>query len=805
MKKLIIFSVSLIACFFIGIAIDLACGPEADPYDYYVSFFHNDIQRTQEYKSFYFTGYKFLYDDDEQVSEAAINSREWAAYLGHDVKPVDVEKVMYKLGGKTDSVLYEGYLNGKGKLPDSLSNNTFLKTLPANKSALGYYRFAKSVEPIANITSYDYWNPQPRDTTSLMQAGNEALQTALIQKDSFIKLRYLYQAQRLLHYAGNAKAAIDVYDKYLDAYKGESHIKGWALALKAGEERRLKDTTKAAWLFAKVFAGYPERRVQAYRNYNLMSVTQADVLELAANNNEKAAITAITAFNKPGYDINGLTDLYQFAPSSDMIGVLLIREINKLEEQHLSGTGINSYSSPGMKAQQVAAKKAADTHMAALNLFCNKVWADKKYAEYPLARLAQAYMAWMQKDVVNGNKYIADLNNEKLSIKLNDQKQIIALLLKAQGALQLNSVNEDGLLASLKWLNEKVSRETAGTEAEISSWNYYGQHPFAQTARNFYQQVLAPIYLKQKDTSKAALAMMMADAYDPKNPQVGEETRMFFQQLRSSPLIKIAAWQKSPPNTAYLKFLTQKLGVLKNDFVYELLGTAYLREHKYNEAFSALNQVSDKTLNKFPSNYYDDTDVSADPFLSRLADYPKVMHEKNAKGYNKRQFAQAMAGFQKLMKSDPKNAATYYFTYATALYNTSTYGNAWYLISYDWSSTDYGRESQNYYDADYIKCTNAEKVFLQAKQLSANADFKAKCTFMAAKCRQKQIRLPSYSYLIGNDYTKMDAAEKQYAIGVRNNFYFTDLQKNYSQTPFYKTAVNECSYFRDFIAAGKKK
>src|SRR5689334_11120916 len=124
LKKLLICSVSLIICFFAEIAIDMACGGEMDPYDYYISFFHNNLQRTQEYKPFYFTGYKFLYDDDEQVSEAEINSREWAAYLSNGVKAADVQKAMYQLKGKADTALYTGYLDGKGSLPDSLKNNT---------------------------------------------------------------------------------------------------------------------------------------------------------------------------------------------------------------------------------------------------------------------------------------------------------------------------------------------------------------------------------------------------------------------------------------------------------------------------------------------------------------------------------------------------------------------------------------------------------------------------------------------------------------------------------------------------------
>ncbi|MEZ2336120.1 hypothetical protein AB6735_10820 [Mucilaginibacter sp. RCC_168] len=802
-KKLLICSVSLIIFFFAEIAINVACGGEGDPYDYYVSFFHNDIQRTQEYRPFYFTSYSFLYDDEEQVSEATLNSREWAAYLGHAVKAEDVEKAMYQLKGNADTVLYNGYLDGKGALPDSLKNNSFLQSLASNKSALSYYQFAKGVEPIANVKS-EYWNPKEMDTDALKKAGEEALSNANTEKDKFIKLRYLYQAQRLLHYGKYYKEAADVYDKYLVNYKTDSHVKGWALALKAGESRWLGDTVKSAYLFSKIFAAYPERRVQAYRNFNYINAKTENVLALAANKNEKAVIHAIDGFNDPALNINPLKEVYEYESSSDMVGVLLIREINKLEEQYLSATLIPDQTVSSYYGNLPdSSRNKAIAHIKQLKSFCQKLSAEKKYPEYNLGNLAQAYLAWMQKDTKAGLEYLAALNGEKLSSKFNDQKQIIQLLLTAQGIQQYNEVNEATLLPSLKWLDEKVAHEiTSNTSYNLG---YYGLSPFAITARNFYQAIMAPIYLKQGDTSKAAIAMLQGDASGNKVTMASSQTINYWQNyLHSSALNKIIAWKKTPPANPYLHFLTQKLGRYRNDDLYELLGTAYLREHKYPEAATALNRVNEKELNKFPTNFYDEKATGADPFISQMPDYPKLLLNKNGKGYNKRQFAQAMVAYQKQIKANPKNAAASYFNMATAIYNTSTYGNAWYLISYDWSSTDYGRKSLYYYDTDYIKTSNAEKLFLQARQLSTNAEFKAKCTFMAAKCRQKQIKMPSYSDFPDYNYTKLQNAEKSYDQAVRRNPYFAELQKSYGKTAYYRLAVNDCSYLRDFLKTNRK-
>lgn len=96
-KKLLLYFVSLTGILLSSLIIVLACGGELDPYDYYTSFFHADTQGKKDYGSFYYTDFQFTYDEAEPESEAAINSGEWATYLGGSVKAKDVETAMYKL------------------------------------------------------------------------------------------------------------------------------------------------------------------------------------------------------------------------------------------------------------------------------------------------------------------------------------------------------------------------------------------------------------------------------------------------------------------------------------------------------------------------------------------------------------------------------------------------------------------------------------------------------------------------------------------------------------------------------------
>jgi hypothetical protein len=801
LKKLIIFSVSFIACFFVGIIIDLACGGEMDPYDYYVSFFHNNVQGEHNYGAFYLS-YNYVFDDAEPESEADINCKEWAVYLNKKVTAIDVKKAMYGLSLHDDSVMLHDMLIAKNKLPDSLKSNRFLVSLtaPENKHALQYYLFAKGIENAANVV-YDRWDPRPVDTVDLESAGMEALQKAQAETDNFIKLRYLYQAERLLHYAGNFKQAMAVYDDNISHLASASHVKGWALSLKAGEERKLGDTVKAAYLFSKVFASYPERRVQAYKNYHYCSVKAEDVTRYASNNTEKAFIYTVDSFGNPAYNFDYLQKAYHYNPASDATGVLLVRELNKLEENYLTPKLSRdiSYNYDFDKPSVDKADAAALDHIRKLQGFCVNLATDHKYAEPGIGYIAAAYLAWMKGDSNTGLNYLAKLDGSKLSNKLSDQKSLVNLLLIAQKPDALSPVNEASLLPALKWLDKKVTEKVSAKPQGNTPDEFYtpdNNSKFGSSARDFYNLVLAPAYLKRKDTIKAALCVLKSESLfavstASNSTQINSLPDFWKHYLHPAQINKLLSYKLKPVTDPYLACLAASMAKISQNDLYDLLGTAYLRVHNYEKAVAAF--LSIKKVNKSDWPYLASEDA-ADPFVDQLADYPKIFAKPGTKLFDRLAFAQKMATLQKKIKSDPKNASSYYFQMATGLYNASHYGNAYYLISYEWSAYDYGRRNRFDYDNDYIKTKTAGQYYLKARQLSASPMFKAKCTFMAAKCYQKQIVAPEY---FGNNNGDYDTQ-------VRQNPYFAQLQKDYSKTAFYKTAVNECSYLRDYLASGKK-
>jgi hypothetical protein len=808
-KKLAIFFIGNLCCFFTGIAIDLACGPEIDPYDYYVSFFHNDLSGNQTYSPFYFTRYEFLYDNREQLSETAVNAREWAAYLGGKVKAEDAETAMYDLGDYTDSVLLKGYLNLREQLPDDVKNNTFLQSLiqPDHKQALKYYIFAKSKEPYILGAHHNEWNPKPLDSVAIQKAGIAALQMGKAENDKFLKLRYYYLAQRSMHYAGHYADASDIYDKHIANYLSKSHVKGWALALKAGEERRLGNKNRAAYLFAKVFEKYPERRLQAYKNYSYIKAPVQDVIKLAANNNERAFIYAIDGFNTPDISLTALQKVYQYQPASPLIKVLLIREINKVEDNYLTVKLNKSfpfandqypYMDPTIKAKKYA------RHIEKLKEFCGRLSTGNKYPKPALAQLAIAYLSWMENKNGDGFTALKAFENEQSDQFLFEQKQIIKLLLESQKININHKVDENELLPLLTWLDRKAKADLKNrTGKVVLNGDTLDAQNFSTSSRDFYQMVLAPAYLRLGDTAKAALAVLKSDAYQ-RNDQQGDykvepwRNGLDFwpDYLTAGKLKEIIYWKHHLPGNAYLKFLAHDLKKLSDNNLYDLLGTLYLREHAYTKAIFYLKKRLPEPKTQQYGSFYIDEDNQADPFIEALNDYPKTAAAPGSKLYTKLKFATEMARLERLAKTDHKNAYRYYYLAATGLYNTSFSGNSWYLISYEWQNYDYQRTYKYIYDDDYLKSFTAEKYYLKARQAGGDPEFKAKCIFMAAKCRQKQIPIPGdYDY---------EAPGEKYERAVRLNPYFKTLRHTYSKTAFYKLAVHDCSYLRDFLASKNK-
>ncbi|WP_257670699.1 hypothetical protein [Parapedobacter tibetensis] len=806
-RLLLAFSLFLLA-YFAELAINIACGPEPDPYDYYVSYFH-DNTAGEGYVPFTFTELRFLYDDEEPESEAQINCREWADYLAKGVAPEDVYQVMYRTDSATDTVI-KGFLNREiSTLPDSLSANTYLQALARQEKARDYFNFAKAVEPFA-VTEYDHysaWNPEPVDTASMATLAERALQQLpSVKRDKFLTLRYAYQAARMYHYSADYEKCLEVCSTRIEAVKNKSAVKGWAQALQAGATRRLGEPALAAYRFSKVFASNPERRVQAYKNFHYIKVDLQEVLTLTRSKEEEAVVWAIDGFTHTDFNMQALAKVYALAPQSPMVGSLLTREINKLESRINEAPYDRIWGWWGFYADSDSLKQLAMDQAQTLSKFVLQLANDKRYPEPQLGTIAAAYLAWLQHEDEDAHNLLAGLNLDQMPERLSDQARIIELLIQAR-AIQLGKqMDEQEMVPALKWLDGKRTAEMKAV-LEHDTWTYY--HPygvrdsrFSRTARNLYQSVLAPHYMQLGDTAAAAL-MMVKGGYKPhgENPSLFKNIAynglVFWQQsIQPNALVQLGEWKKKGSKRPLIDYIAAALETLAPNDYFELLGTAYLREHDYANALKAFEQLPRDFQFFAATNWYgtDEEDtLHADLFISPIKDYPKTYGKEVL---NKRQFAQRMLDLQQRIESDPERAATYYFEMANGVYQTGTFGNSWYLISYQWSSADNYLKSPYTYAGDYLEARQAAIWYEKARELSRDDEFKAKCTFMLSKCEQKLFGYASTSEYYRNSW---GAGSDPFWLFSMENRYFKELGEAYRHTSFYKRAIGECSYLADFM------
>jgi hypothetical protein len=807
-KKSLIFCISFIVCFFAELAINLACGPEQDPYDYFVSYFHNNVQGDR-YTGFSFNNMVFLYDSETIADETEINSAEWATYL--QVEKNDVHRLMYEVDSLTNLKLHALKEYQLKDFSPAWQKNSYLKALFSNEKAKKYFELAKSCEPFV-IGDYDSWDPVARDSTMMIKKAIATTKMANAEIDKFLKLRYGYQVVRLYHYAKNAEACKTAYETLVKPIKLNSAAQGWALSAYAGALRSTGYPVEAAYFFSKVFATNPERRIQAYRNYFYIDTTASAVAKLAKTNEEKANIWAIQGFGTPEPNLTPLLKVYQYQPKSEMVGTLLVREVNKLEESLIKDSGLKNVAYTayfGGSMEEIASRKKNLAHLFAVRDFALHLAKEKKYIDPQLGTLAASYLSWVAHDDVRALALLKQLNPGKLAGRFKDQYRIIELLIKVNAIKKGGFLKENELLPALKWLDYKRYEEQKSARVDSNNFSYLPDSEisrFAKTARNLYQQILAPAYLKRGDTAKAALAMLKGDQdYRPKGTlnytDYSYATSTFWQEaLGPKTMLKLANLKSKPKQNNFEGFLAYNLNYINNDDFYELFGTTLLRSHDYNKAIWCFEKIKNPKAYFQASNYWQsNSELHGNPFVETINDYPK-RYEGN-KLNNKLTFAKAMSRLQKLIISNRKNAAQYYYEMANAIYQTGHYGNSWFLVSYHWSSYENDEKPTYFYHFDYKQARTAKNWYLKAKALSNDSDFRAKCTFMLAKCEQKKMTNNLFANSDGGWYSQEDHIN--YLNMNMRNPYFKELKSNYTKTKFFKTAVGECSYLKDFIT-GKK-
>ncbi len=796
-KKFLIVCIN-ITCLALPYNIIGCAGGDPDPYDYFVSFFNKNNADVKGYEPFYYTNYRFLYEEKEPVETADLTSAEWVGYGNNSFTTSDARAFVVEYARKDlSSLYYHLEKNQPLQLPDSVKNNGMTKFFINSKDlkALGYIMYAKQVEP--NVTGgWTSWDPIERDTAKMGKLIKNGQQLYAVAKNNAIKLRLAYQVIRLAHYSQRYADCLRWYDELVKLNTTSGVLHDLSLGLKAGAMMRLNRQAEAAVLFSQLFSKSELKRVSNYMSFD-WCVKRFDeknrnaVLALCKTNEDKANLLGLFALGSNRNELNTLKKIYQLSPTASLLEMLTIREVNKLEEYYFTPA---LQFQQGKKESNIGYTTISPTDSSFilyrnetkdLSAFCQQVAANKAVTNKGLYALVAAHTSIISGDYANARKLLDEGRKLKLSSKLQDQWAMSNLLLTINTQATIDAAFEKQLLPSLQWLEKK-----AAVDAE-----------YARFYRRIFSDIISTRYQKTNNT-KRVLSIGVANWMSKEFIKDGwgayyepNALHMLRYEMTAEQVEQLIQLMDSKKLTGFEQYLVSHNAFSKDD-VNDVAGTAWLRQFNFAAAEKWFAKVNPAYYKAEPYTTY----LAANPFADLILDTHAPTKQDTEK-YTKLSFCRKMWGLEQEAKTmkEPERQAKAYYELAKGLYHMSYWGNSWLLVHYDWSGNDglHGANDSQPGDKEYYGVYKAEEYYLKAMTLSQDKNFKARCLFMVAKCDQKQIPVPSWSQY--KEYKDYDMAQQQYGKKIMVNQHFTTLAKDYGTTAFYKEAFSTCSYLKDFV------
>ncbi len=728
-----------------GLSPLMACGWSEDWEGASYRFFEPDYASVEEYKPFHFT-FDRLYDYellDEGTSESA-NLSAWSTYLGAAYPENDVRKLVYECDLDLLNQLKQD-ITDRRAVPSELSNNALVKDWKANKrlELLDYLILAHRAQPFC-LYEYDEWSEIERHNDGIQPVIDDAKRACKNAPDQFLKLRYAYQAMRLEQYSDQHERAIETYQQLALPNAGaDKLIASWAQCHFAGCLRAKELEAEAAYNFSKVFDQCPSRRIQAWYGWRILSDEVWHTVQAKCqNNHEMAVILFLNAFSDDAIAQEDMRQIHELDPGSKMLDVLLMREINKLENNFLG----NSYSE-SLPVYKRLSKEA----VAELADFVQTVIQSGKMNDRNIWELASIYLRFLGGDAKSASEFLAArqptlTGDGALKGKLMDLVFRIGSAEKVDRSLE-NSIFKDFTNLSAKLKEEEVD----------------------ELAR-FRDDALGWLYQEQEENAKAMLAR-------------NHGYRLMNYPIDLEMVNEMIAFEAKEDKTLYEKELLKRLPSEDGrNFLIELKGTGLLGRNLLPEAIRVFQQLPESYRNSGTFR------LEADPFASVITDVVNC-DDCDAGKYNKLSFAEAVLDLQKKVVSDPSKAAEYNILLGNAYYSTTYFGAAWATKDYyrsggSWYSLGM-KDGDKPFDVDrfdeVVDIGPAKEYYSKAIAAAKDKEMAALAAFLYAKCE-----LIDW-YCIG-----AEESQSNYQKG------FAMLKNSYRKTDVYKDLIKECRYFQDY-------
>ena len=622
------------------------------------------------------------------------NCAEWQKLTSRSIPKKDIEHVVYKMTLQNFEEIYDNR-NKKYK-------NKFAEWITKRDTTiLEFLHLAKSNEYIREqMTSPWYY---PTMTFNARMSIEEIADKAVAVKDMRLRNRYLLQAMRAYMSMEKYKECVEIWDNELSKLPKNDIIRRLSEQYHVGALFHVKHSEKAVEYFAQ--------------NGDIGSILYCTD-QICKNVSPAEAISLIC----------------KYAPNSSKLPLMLHNFIRKIE--------------PLGECNEIEPfKETEDTKLLYAN--CIEMGNNPKVKNQAMWYYTAAFLADLRNDLENAYKYISLAEKAKSSSLIDESIFVFRIYLDAKTSTY-NSAYEQKLYEQLRWLDNKivsnitpdVVSETTHGEKLICGYSYYWWN---DVMRRILLAEVCPRMMKVGNTTRALQLANMASnrllhivnsvyIYGGGNSQPIKKYRYndsvynrydysnhFFEMIDSlgaENALKYVA-NTSNPASNFDRFLNNR-GYTDSNYLYDIVGTQYLRNMQYAEAEKHLKKV-DKTIDAHLN-----VDHDCNPFSI------KKTHIKASKRF-KYDFAKEMNKLTKTISShkDPNTKAKAMFRFATGLYNSFNF--CWELTQYYkghgfWNRVCKKREWEN---DQYTKTatTEATRLFKLAIETATDIELKAQMEY----------------------------------------------------------------------------
>lgn len=721
----------------------------ADSYEEEYSVFTPEYFVNKQYSPFFYTGnevyYGLGYTEGSNTWYNDIIVDEWYDHFNHQFSKASLQYLFIKASaGAIDSV----YRKSTGALKVLPAKYPVMNTGTVSAKMLtafySYLKLAKSSEDYSVNDQYSSWDkvkPNHSPVTSesmLINAYNK-------ETDPFIKERLWFQTVRYYYFMDNSSSAkaVKVFDQFKSHFP-KNLIYYRALGYVAGYYYQQKNYALSNYLYSLCYDYTYKLKIPSFWSFHPQNESDWNAtLRLTKTPEEK-----ITLWHMMGVQYDAARAIKVIAainPKSEKLDLLLSRLINIRE----SGTG------GGKPTDSV--KKADDSGKRLVEGIALKNNTAKPY----YWNLAAGYLNFLDSNYTAAGKFYATAKSQlpagdKMIVA---QAKLLDLMLYIKSLKKMDANAEAKLIEPLNWLanlrDNKVKIKDLRFDNAISVCNF----------------AISQLYKKQGNQIREVC--------------FNNNTQTFYaDSARVQHMIDLL---NKPDKTPFEQTMLRYYHITVNSLYYhQAVVLAY--QQKLPEAIAQLKKMK-------PEDFV----LPGNPFNGRLVDCHDCDHAAPQKQkFTPLSFLQTLYTMDNEIK-DGKNLYRNAYAIANAYYNITYYGNARLFYESDIVAT--GPTGRYYYqgeermDDKLTSMQRAIKYYELARKNAATDEQRARCTFMLSKCALNEI----YNDPAFNNPEKIADVKASQPVIDAYYKYFAELKGKYNNTAYYKEALKECGYFRDYV------